>query len=153
VREWTSCFCLLPCSGAFLTHFPAHSGLMPSFPFSSCYMLHATCLCLEVVCIRACRGSSDENGYERILLISHLFSYFCLDSDLNMDSVNHARYNTIKYRHHKYAIWVFGYGYGIGCWISGLGYGQIWTPLNGFDFEYGQKISVPFSPLAAGKSD
>ena len=36
---------------------------------------------------------------------------------------------------------------GIGCWISGLGYGQISTPLNGFGFEYDRKISVSFSSL------
>jgi hypothetical protein len=83
------------------------------------------------------------------IVILHLFSYFCLDSDSNTDIVNYAGYDTIRYRHHKYAIWLFvyGYGYGIGCWISGLGYGQIWTPINGFGLEYGRKISIPFSPL------
>jgi hypothetical protein len=42
-----------------------------------------------------------------------------------------------------------GYIYNIGCWISKLGYGQIWTSLNGFGLEYGRKISIPFSPLDA----
>ena len=79
-------------------------------------------------------------GYGRISPILRLFSYFCSDS--NTDSVNYVGYDTIGYRHHKYVIWVFGYGYGIGCWISGLGYGHISIPLNGFGFEYGRKISL-----------
>ena len=49
-------------------------------------------------------------------------------------------------RHYKYAIWIFRYGYGTGCW-SGLGYRHIWTPLDGFGLEYGQIISIPFSCL------
>ena len=102
------------------------------------------------------RSGSDQGwkrtGYERISLILHLFSYYCPDSDSNTNNVNHAGYDTIGYWHHKYAIWVFGYGYGIECWISWLGYGQISIPLNEFGFEYGWKISVPFSSLHAAQA-
>ena len=53
----------------------------------------------------------------------------------------------IGYRHHKYVIWLFRYEYGIGYWISGLRYEQIWTPLNRFGLEYGQKnIRTIFTP-------
>jgi hypothetical protein len=50
-------------------------------------------------------------------LILYLFLYFCSDLDLdsNTDIVNHDGYDTIGYRHYKYAIWLFGYGYDIGC--------------------------------------
>jgi hypothetical protein len=35
----------------------------------------------------------------------------------------------IRCRRHKYVIWVFRYGYGIGCWIPRLRYEQIWASL------------------------
>jgi hypothetical protein len=57
----------------------------------------------------------NENGSNTDRYHSHLFSYFCPDLDLNTDSINHAGCDTFGYRHHKYAIWVFGYGYGIEC--------------------------------------
>jgi len=42
----------------------------------------------------------------------------------------------------------FGYKYGIGCWISGLEYGHIWTPLNEFGLKYGRKILLQHVAVA-----
>ena len=39
-----------------------------------------------------------------------------------------------------------GYGY----WLLGFGYGRIKTLLDRIEFEYGWKISVPFTSLRAG---